>query len=687
MASTFNRYTAFNGWTPLQTLQGFMMFLGGSALRFCQRQNEEIRENLDQLQEALREAFVSPHQQFLRRQELNNRTQGPFESLETYLDDMEARASRLQLTDAETMQCFVQGLRQDLKEHVLLMLPDSYAEAVNAARLKNSLTRPKLPLSSDTAFRSPAPLGQGQTSIPSQGQINANAQVQDSRTSESAIPDSSYVTRQEFQRLQNQLSRLSQSNRPLPFDTNISPMRNRRSTDGRPICNRCNQVGHVASRCFVNLHRQNFASRGQNFNYGPHQNIQNMQQTFQNNYRSNQYAARPARFPALPQPRPPPPPPLHAFNQDCIEDHSVDKNQTCSFDAVHATESIKNTNELRKTFYLTVSGKVQGIETDILVDTRSAITVINQNLWDKIRQYSNASLGTVLGPFTTAQTTSVDIVKVLGEVDLSFVLGHTSYLLKTAVVPKLNYTAILGKDFLERFDCVIDFNAGYLKIPRDNLIFFNNAPNQSSYKHEDNYDNDYDESMGDELPFANAKPECQQTGGVSVHAADTFIIPTNSECVIPASFKEHGLAETIGLVEPNATLASRFNVCGAAALVTVSPSGLIPFRLINPTVKPVKIYRYTTLGVFSQQPDVSSVMSLEVDESLSMSDSVPPHNHEPVDWVQFDISPELEESQVQQLHEFLSNNVDVFSQGPHDLGRTSVVKHHIFTDGSAPIRQ
>ena len=119
-------------------------------MRFCQRQNEEMRANLDQLQEALRDAFVSP-QQFLRRQELNNRTQGPFESLETYLDDIDARASRLQLTDAETMPFFVQGLRQELKEHVILKLPNSYAEAVDAARLKNSLTRPKLPVPNDSA--------------------------------------------------------------------------------------------------------------------------------------------------------------------------------------------------------------------------------------------------------------------------------------------------------------------------------------------------------------------------------------------------------------------------------------------------------------------------------------------------------------------------------------------------------
>ena len=72
---------------------------------FCQRQNEEMRANLAQLQKA---------------QHWNIGTQGPFESLEMYLDDINAKASRLQLTDAGTMQCFVHGLRQELKEHFAL---------------------------------------------------------------------------------------------------------------------------------------------------------------------------------------------------------------------------------------------------------------------------------------------------------------------------------------------------------------------------------------------------------------------------------------------------------------------------------------------------------------------------------------------------------------------------------------
>ena len=131
------------------------MFLEGSALRVCQRQTPEVRGNLEALEQALRQVYVSPHQQFLRRQELNNRTQGPLESLEKFLDDIDARSVRLQLTDAETMQCFVQGLRQDLKEHVILQSPQTYAAAVDAARLKNSLSRSPTSILADHTSRAP----------------------------------------------------------------------------------------------------------------------------------------------------------------------------------------------------------------------------------------------------------------------------------------------------------------------------------------------------------------------------------------------------------------------------------------------------------------------------------------------------------------------------------------------------
>jgi hypothetical protein len=55
--------------------------------------------------------------------------------------------------------------------------------------------------------------------------------------------------------------------------------------------------------------------------------------------------------------------------------------------------------------------------------------------------------------------------------------------------------------------------------------------------------------------------------------------------------------------------------------------------------------------------------------------------------LEFDILHAFTADQTSQLHNFSVDNVDIFSQGTHDLGRTSIVKHQIFTDGSPPIRQ
>jgi hypothetical protein len=58
------------------------------------------------------------------------------------------------------------------------------------------------------------------------------------------------------------------------------------------------------------------------------------------------------------------------------------------------------------------------------------------------------------------------------------------------------------------------------------------------------------EIVWDSLPFADIELEIHEDSGYSVHAADTYIIPPNTECVIPATFKDCHLTETLGMIEP-----------------------------------------------------------------------------------------------------------------------------------------
>ena len=89
-----------------------------------------------------------------------------------------------------------------------------------------------------------------------------------------------------------------------------------------------------------------------------------------------------------------------------------------------------------------------------------------------------------------------------------------------------------------------------------------------------------------------------------------------SECVIPASTKAN-YSDTSGLIEPRSSLHTRYNLAGATTLVRVSASGLLPFRVINPTSEPIKIYRHTRLGTFLPECDhVADISVLSSDEKI-----------------------------------------------------------------------
>ena len=104
--------------------------------------------------------------------------------------------------------------------------------------------------------------------------------------------------------------------------------------------------------------------------------------------------------------------------------------------------------------------------------------------------------------------------------------------------------------------------------------------------------------------------------------------------------------------------------------MTVSASGLVPFRVINPNPKPVKIFQFTNLGRFLHSNDNIVHISSLSDESVN--DSVlqmTPHQYCKASETETDynISPGLTSEQAQQLEQFLNHNADVFFQGPHQL--------------------
>ena len=159
------------------------------------------------------------------------------------------------------------------------------------------------------------------------------------------------------------------------------------------------------------------------------------------------------------------------------------------------------------------------------------------------------------------------------------------------------------------------------------------------------------------------------------------MIPPRSEAVIPA--RVHGTVApgTIGLVESAPRLAEKYHLRGATTLVTVSAVDTIPFRLINPTAKPVTLFKGATLGTFAEtgEDHIVHPVGEEIESQTSASQK---QASIPVDLNNSNLMPD----QQTQLQALLDEYRDIFALSPNDLGRTNLVQHSIDTEGHAPIR-
>ena len=123
-----------------------VMNLAGPAEDFYYSLPPDRKSTYVELRDSLRERFANDNQSWIIWQAVTTRQQGAIEPLDTYLTDLTNKFRRLNITDAEKMRYFVQGLRPEVRETVLLRQPKSFREAEEIARLtcavKNTMISP-----------------------------------------------------------------------------------------------------------------------------------------------------------------------------------------------------------------------------------------------------------------------------------------------------------------------------------------------------------------------------------------------------------------------------------------------------------------------------------------------------------------------------------------------------------------
>ena len=123
-----------------------VMNLAGPAEDFYYSLPHDRKTTYAKLRDSLRERFANDNQSWIIWQAVTTRQQGAIEPLDTYPTDLTNKFRRLNITDAEKMRYFVQGLRPEIRETVLLRQPKSFREAEEIARLtcavKNTMRSP-----------------------------------------------------------------------------------------------------------------------------------------------------------------------------------------------------------------------------------------------------------------------------------------------------------------------------------------------------------------------------------------------------------------------------------------------------------------------------------------------------------------------------------------------------------------
>ena len=309
--SHFERYSNFCRWDSKQCLRALPLYLQGNAGSWYASLNTSF-DNYDDFTKALKEQFSIPASIWLLRQQLSARKQNETESLANYAAEIRRLCKRLSLSDSECMHYFIQGLHPDLKSHVILGQPKTLAEAENLAQLKEavSLSTPKLAqYKLESQLQSVITSLEALASNTQQNQaLNMAAYNSYSKPEMSSLKvpnsnhehhhrnhpspfgprtDSNSIAKLVREEVRRQTQYLTQANRPS--NSGVPSTRNRRTTDGLPICNNCNKVGHIARNCR--------AGRMQHFEQGPQHNSHTrpgMQRQHQFSPQYNSYNIRPS---------------------------------------------------------------------------------------------------------------------------------------------------------------------------------------------------------------------------------------------------------------------------------------------------------------------------------------------------------------------------------------------------------
>ena len=341
----------------------------------------------------------------------------------------------------------------------------------------------------------------------------------------------------------------------------------------------------------------------------------------------------------------------------CNSDDPIDGSPTAPF-AVSKSVVLPSSVSVHQSLYVT--GCVCSHPVSMLVDTGSALTVINTSVWKSLSCASSVSVKPV---DLTVLSVTGSTLHISGSVDVSLSFGsfHATH---SVIVADINPPMILGLDFLCEHPSNVDLGASSLTIGSATLPL---------------------------VPTPDVSSALPSVCHVSLESS--LVVPGYSQVVAAAqvsgSVQRLASSPCSMVVDPHMPFLDKYSMAMAPTVMDsprVSSGRVVPVRLPNLLQSAITLSAGTVLGHLS----VCDVVPVDSDPQIACttaacSVTVPGVPAEHVsDLFELSHLPPSDHARVTSL---LNAFPDVVSAGMSDLGRTDVITHSIATTSDQPIKQ
>ena len=299
-----------NAYTEDEQLDLLPLLLKGKALTVLRSLNRTQRQSPEEILNAIIRRFEPQNLKQAKKVALFAYKMGEQEDLEDFIESLLAKARDIQLPDSDVLSIFISNVTPELRSSLMMAQPLTLAEALNVARLKAAtlLNCKEEKGTTDTRIHNILEKLEAANAKQNNNEVNRIATIEeavgrmtslveegcvnknDRAEKINAVSDTDRLTSlersiqklteiitekmdgptQRYPRNGNQYGqqrenwqRANRHNMNTNPNRNHAPLRDMRTTDGRPICQNCKQIGHTTMSCFkpANHNRTMYATR------------------------------------------------------------------------------------------------------------------------------------------------------------------------------------------------------------------------------------------------------------------------------------------------------------------------------------------------------------------------------------------------------------------------------------------